>query len=463
MKKKLLAMLLSGILVFSSIALVACGDGGTNDVGNDDATVADESNGEADESAQAAPTGEREHIYIIMPHEGSEIGRNDIILGRIQEEFPDVDFTMESVPGDESDYATRIRTLIAAGGDGIDVWWDRGGSWVIPLFEANAVLALDDYLDNIPGFWDTVMHSAIIPHYDGHVYAIPCEEVFYAIILYNTEIFDDLGLSPPETAEELREVIRTIQGAEDDIIPIVLSAGAGWPAAMFVENFALTLDMTSTERVVNGEVPFSETSYREAAEFVQELLDMGAFDENVALADSSEVNSLFITGQAAMFATASWYLSPRYRDMDGNVDWFFYPVLDGGDVSLLGTHGSGGVKVNAGSMVYAGTANRQLATEVAASLSRNFQRYLYEVLETPFVVYHPDLLGWDHPVISAPSLRLVEIMNYFTYTYNFVQDVMPTAPGTSMLMNSSSQFFANMPGYGVEEYLDDLDRSLLEE
>ena len=93
----------------------------------------------------------------------------------------------------------KSRTLISAGGDGLDVWWDRGGTWVLPVLEANAALPLNDYLDKVDGFWDTVDESAIKPHTDGNIYAIPCEEVFWEIILYNKEIFlSSMDSKPPK-------------------------------------------------------------------------------------------------------------------------------------------------------------------------------------------------------------------------------------------------------------------------
>ena len=72
--------------------------------------------------------------------------------GKIREKYPDIEIVPDYVEGDESNYATKIRTLISAGGDGLDVWWDRGGTWVLPVLEANAALPLNDYLDKVAAF-----------------------------------------------------------------------------------------------------------------------------------------------------------------------------------------------------------------------------------------------------------------------------------------------------------------------
>jgi len=409
-----------------------------------------------------AEPAEGEKVTMNVMFQGGATGadRPDFVMQKLTERFPDIEFIPNIVMGDESNYATKIRTLIAAGGEGLDVWWDRGGTWVMPVLAAKAALPLNEYLDKVPVFWDTVTKSAIKPHTDGNIYAIPCEEVFWEIIHYNKAIFDQYNLEVPKTLDELIEVCRVLK--ENGVIPIVCSALAGWPACMMVEGFAYTIDPEITKKIMNGEAKFSDEPYVEAAKAIKKLLDAGAFYENTPLCDEAEAQALFYSGKAAMWPNGSWALAPAYENMDGNCDYFYYPAIRPEDVDEIGKTCSGGVKDNAGAMVYSGTKYPQLATEVAVAMSQSYQQYLCEHDKSPFVVYDGEALGWDIPDFAPPSLRLVEDMGKFEFSYPFVQDVMPSAAAATMLMDSTNKFFTNSSSYGVDEFIADLDRSMLE-
>ena len=92
-------------------------------------------------------------------------------------------------------------------------------------------------------------------------------------------------------------------------------------------------------------------------------------------------------------------------------------------------------------MVYSGTKYPELATELAVEMSRNYQRYLYEVDQSPFVVYDAEALGWETPDFDPAALRLADEMSKFDHSYPFVQDSLPTSAGATLLMESSNSFF----------------------
>ena len=89
---------------------------------------------------EAPASGEKVKINMMFQVSASGEERPDFVVEKIREKYPDIEIVPDYVEGDESNYATKIRTLISAGGDGLDVWWDRGGTWVLPVLEANAAL-----------------------------------------------------------------------------------------------------------------------------------------------------------------------------------------------------------------------------------------------------------------------------------------------------------------------------------
>ena len=412
------------------------------------------------EDGMPAP-GEKVTMHILFQGGATGDERPNFVMEKLREQFPDIEFIPNVVMGDEANYATKIRTLIAAGGEGIDVWWDRGGTWVMPILEANAALPLNDYLDNVEGFWDSVSASAIKPHTDGNIYAIPCEEVFWELIYYNKAIFNEYGLEEPKTLEDLLHISDVLN--ENGIIPCVVRALSGWPAAMVVEGFAYTIDPQITYKIMNGEAKFSDEPYVEAAKAVKQLLDAGFFYENSPMCDETEALNLFYAGEAAMYADGSWALAPADKELPEGCGYFYYPAIREEDVENIGKACAGGVKDNAGAMVYSGTKYPQLATQVAVAMSQAYQQYLCEHDGSPFVVYDGEKLGWDMPEFSEDCLRLVDEMGKYEFSYPYVQDVMPTPAAGTMLMEACNKFFMNSDSYGVDEFIADLDRSMLEE
>ena len=71
----------------------------------------------------------------------------EYVMEHLPEVLPNVEVELDMVPGDAQQYETKVRTLISAGGEGLDVWWERGGSWATPILSSDSALPLDSYLE----------------------------------------------------------------------------------------------------------------------------------------------------------------------------------------------------------------------------------------------------------------------------------------------------------------------------
>lgn len=385
----------------------------------------------------------------------------DYVMEHLPEVLPDVEVNLEMSPGDAQTYETKVRTMISAGGDGLDVWWERGGSWATPILESESALPLDDYLEK-SGYWDKVIPSAKKPADDGHTYSVPFEDISYEIMLYNKKIFKENNLEVPKTVTELKKVVETL--AQTDIVPISVGAKDGWCAAMMVEGFAYSIDPEMTEKVVNGEGKFSDEPYAKGAQVMKELLDMGAFSKNVALTGIDEALPLFETGKAAMMANGSWAVASGAEKMGEDFGYFYYPVINDSDVDNYGKNVAGGVKQNSGMMVYAGTEHPEEAAALCEAIAELRCQYVYEEKGNPFTVYKADAMGWKYDKeFAEPVAQLAEDMQNFEYVYGLVQDVMPTAAASSGVMQATSKFMTNTPDYTVDNYLADMDKAAKEE
>lgn len=378
----------------------------------------------------------------------------------LPEVLPDIEVNMEGVPGDAETYETKIRTMIAAGGEGIDAWEEIGGSWFTPILESESALPLNDYLD-ASGYWDKVI-APVKNTAEGTVYCIPCTDSSYEIMLYNKKIFADNGLEVPKTVDELKAVVEKL--TQTDIVPISVGAKDGWCAVMMVEGFAYSIDPEITRKVVEGEAKFSDEPYAKGAQVVKELLDMGAFSKNVALTGIDEALPLFESGKAAMMANGSWAVSTGAAKMGDDFGWFYYPAVNEEDVDKLGVNVAGGLGENAGLMVYAGTEHPDEAAAVCEAIAELRCQFAYEEQGDPFRPYKADVMGWNREGgFAEPVQQLADDMANFQFVYGLVQDVMPTAAASSGVMEATSKFMTNTEDYTVDDYLADMDKAALEE
>ena len=130
--KKLTSLALVGIMAGS---LAACGGaGGSGDSGSSGS----ESSGGTESGAESSSkdSGEKVKLNMLFNDTDENVqAEMAYVMEHLPEVLPDVEVELEMVPGDAQTYETKVRTMISAGGDGLDVWWERGGSWATPILE----------------------------------------------------------------------------------------------------------------------------------------------------------------------------------------------------------------------------------------------------------------------------------------------------------------------------------------
>lgn len=448
---RMLSVLLSVMMMV--LTLAACG--GNKDI------VKDEVSEKAESTAKVEEKKEPVKLNLYINQADDKMTKViEFMKTQFPTKLPNIQVEMNAFPGDAQTFETKIRTMISAGADGLDVWWERGGSFAVPILAAKSALPLDKYLDE-ERFWDNVIPSAKVPNGDGNIYAVPFEDIFYEIMFCNPTIFKDNNLQAPKTVAELKNIVGVLK--TKGITPIAVSGKDGWPAAMMIEGFAYAKDQEATKKVVEGKAKFSETAYAASANAVKELMDLGGFSKNVAMDDYGTAEGLFVTGKAAMMCNGSWALGDYDTKMKGNVDYFFYPAMDDADVAKVGKSLAGGVKKDAGMMVYSMTKNPKEAVQLAIVAAQLYNQYLYEELGNTFIAYIPEKLGWKIKSDFSPIIKKFagDISN-FSFTYGFVQDVMPSAPGSKGVMEAASKFMTNSAKYTVDDYLADMDKAAAE-
>jgi len=112
--------------------------------------------------------------------------------------FPDINISLKLVQAD-------IITAIVAG-KGPDISMSMGRGIPVNMAMRGALKPLD----TMPGFDEVKTRfkdDAFVPYtYEGHVYGIPVTTNFY-VMFYRTDIFESMGLTPPQTWDDLGKII----------------------------------------------------------------------------------------------------------------------------------------------------------------------------------------------------------------------------------------------------------------
>ena len=143
---------------------------------------------------------------------------------------------------------------------------------------------------------------------DGNIYSVPTGLTPTGLLYYNREIFENLGIEVPETWDQLVTAVETLK--ENNIIPpIALGNKAGWPAQSSILS-ALADRVTGTEwfleaASLEGEAKFTDDVFIEALTLLQDLAEMGAFQDGFNSIDHTQAEHLLAREEAAMRLTVN--------------------------------------------------------------------------------------------------------------------------------------------------------------
>lgn len=131
---------------------------------------------------------------------------------------------------------TLIQATLA--GKGPDVAFCLPQDTPVNLASRGALLDLSEY--DIDSVRDEVGAEAFIPfEYEGGLYALPDSETFY-MLFYRTDIFEELGLKPPETWEDFYEVLNVLESNNLRVgVPEINAANKGVSSAITTFNILL--------------------------------------------------------------------------------------------------------------------------------------------------------------------------------------------------------------------------------
>ena len=266
-------------------------------------------------------------IHILAGQSTSDAGSEELIDRVLREKFPEVDFHWTCVDWGDG-FGPQMTSKFAAG-QMPDIL--IGKAQDVPVYQALGALAPLDKA----ACAEIDPNALELTTVDGEIYGLPYN-VLYQGVLYNKDIFEELGLSVPETRQELEQVVAACEAA--GYTAFGLHFGDVWS----VGNLSMQLWMNDLFLQYPS---WADGVHAKQTGFSQEVLVADAFRQcqymlSHSYADAvqigqSECIKRFSQWESAMFMTGTWSLQDlSHLNPELAVGIFPYPNTTG-DARLL--------------------------------------------------------------------------------------------------------------------------------
>lgn len=227
---------------------------------------------------------------------------------------------------DRPSYLQKLKTLIAGGNmpDIIDIDADP---YCQELVDAGMLVDVKKFLkdnDKYDKFYPIALKYQEFT--DGSMYTLPLE-YHVEMTWYNKEIFAQYGLSAPTTMDEWLETCKVLK--ENGVTPISVDGVDRWPVQRYLA--MMPFRDAGNDYIVDlrdGKESMGSETGMKAVNF---LKDMGQyFNDGFAATDYATAQNMFLEGKSAMYYIGDWEIGAMQELYDqGKIDYFYLPAVEG--------------------------------------------------------------------------------------------------------------------------------------
>lgn len=272
-----------------------------------------------------------------------DVAQMQAILDAFHEEHPDI--TVKFDPTNPPDYNTTLLAQLE-GGTGPDLMYLRSFTNSRNLFASGYIEPLDDMKDELV---EAYGEASLVPWstVEGQPYGVPMIAVSHGV-MYNKDMFKELGIAVPTTWEELIAAAQTIK--DSGKTGFANASGDTWTMAEIVfMNLAPTFIGGYDGRMayLKGERCFNDEHAVAAFQAVADIAPFLPEGQEALTYYDSQV--LFETGEAGMWLGGSWDI-PVFEKEITDFDWGVFPVpAPAGQDHYITFHLDAGMGINAAS------------------------------------------------------------------------------------------------------------------
>ncbi|MFH1202601.1 MAG: extracellular solute-binding protein [Candidatus Omnitrophota bacterium] len=228
-------------------------------------------------------------------------------------------------------YEEKVRA--AAQGQNLpDIFGILGKMWDFASFiKAGHVLDLTPYMEADSGKWKNNFFSkalAVNAFSDGNSYGIKTGiygapiDIMTIQMLYNKDLFKELGLDPnepPLTFQEFLDIGQKIKQA--NMQGLVSGWGEVWMIECLANNYAFNLmGEDKVLATIRGEVPYTDPDWVRVLTLFKEMQDSGVLSNGLVIMINKAAEQLFANGRAVFAFNGSWCVNV-YKGMNPGLNY----------------------------------------------------------------------------------------------------------------------------------------------
>lgn len=342
------------------------------------------------------------------------------LIAMFNKEYPDI--TVNFTVYKSTEYATVLSAAVK-GGNPPDIIHLRAYGGLEDYAAPGYLVALDDKVPRLQEF-SPVARLGVTSKKDGKLYGVPFATQTL-VIYYNRKIYDQLGLTEPETWDEFLANLEKVKAA--GIIPLANGGKDGWTLevlhGVICPNFYGANEFF--DAVVKGETTFTDERYQQSLEKLLELRPY--MPDNFMGVAYTDTQMMFINEMAAHFIGGSWEAG-YFKSQNPDLDYWIFPgpVANKGDARYVSTFADGSYGISSATK-HLDAAVKFINFTATAEYGQYFTDKLLQLSPVPGVVP------------QAPFLNKVLELNQTATPYIMLVGFRYQQPTGSTLIQSALQ------------------------
>ncbi|MCM6763136.1 extracellular solute-binding protein [Rathayibacter sp. ZW T2_19] len=263
-------------------------------------------------------------LSILIDNQEATVTTMNALVAAYQEENPDVTIDVETRPqGSEGDNVVKTRLST---GEMNDLFWYNSGSLLKAINPDQNLVDLSG--EEWAGKVDENAVRALSG--DNGLYGVPLGQSMAGAMLYNKDVYSELGLSVPTSWDEFVSNAEAVKAA-GTVAPIIQTYGDTWTSQLFLlGDFANVLaeDPEWAESYTANEAKYVDEPAFAGFEHLEQLSKAGLFNEDFASATYDDGVRMIATGEGAHYPILTFAAQPlmlNYPDDADNVGLFAIP------------------------------------------------------------------------------------------------------------------------------------------
>ena len=312
----LVLALLVGVLAAVAAGCGGDDDGGSSAEGSEDVT--------GDISMTAIWGGEEQESF-------------EAVIAGFEEAYPNVNVSYTS----GGDNLAPLLSSAVEGGNPPDIAAIGQPGLMAQFAEQGAIQPIDDLRDTlVESFGESVADVGAV---DGTQYGVMFKGANKSTVWYNVAAFEEAGVEPPETWEDLTAAADTLKAA--GITPYSVGVDVGWPITDIFENVYLRVaGPEKYDQLANHEIPWTDQSVKDsltemAAIFAEDNM-VGGAEQSLQTEMPDSVAKVFTDSpEAAMVIIGDFApgVTETTLEPETGFNVFPFPSIGGSEPAVMGS------------------------------------------------------------------------------------------------------------------------------